>query len=492
MEQQSIYRDIAGRTEGDIYVGVVGPVRTGKSTFIKRFMELLVLPNVEEEHKLERMVDELPIGGAGKTIMTTQPKFVPNEAAEIRLRDQARLRVRLVDCVGYLIRGALGLNEGNGARMVRTPWYDYDIPFENAAELGTRKVIAEHSTIGVVLTTDGSIGEFPRTAYVDAEERVVGELKALGKPFVIVLNSANPTDADTVKLQKGLSDKYNIPVVLIDVPNMSIDDVNNLLESVLFEFPIAELKIDMPAWVRALTNEHWLSSEIMEGLLSVSERISHVRDHTALKSAFSGSANLKSADVAEIDLSKGSIVYKLELLDGLYYKILGEASGQEVEGEEHLLKLMAELVTAKREYDRIAEALKSVRETGYGLVAPTMAEMSLEQPEIVKQGSRFGVRLRASAPSLQMMRVDIQTEVSPIVGTEQQSEDLIKYLLSEFESDPAGIWDTNMFGKSLNELVREDLSNKLMRMPEDVRMKIKETLQRIINEGSGGVICILL
>lgn len=492
MDQQALYRDIAGRTDGDIYIGVVGPVRTGKSTFIKRFMEMMVLPNIDGEYRRERAVDELPQSGAGRTIMTTQPKFVPNEAVEVQLKDQATFKVRLVDCVGYLIRGVLGTQEGEAARMVRTPWYDHDIPFEEAAELGTRKVIAEHSTLGVVVTTDGSITEIGRPAYVEAEERVVRELKALGKPFVMVLNSRTPEDADTHRLRDSLAEKYDVPVLLLDVQQMELTDVHRLLESVLFEFPLTEVFLDMPGWMSALPENHWLNQSVMDAAVEAADGMRRVRDHEKLAGALRETPYAGEVALSGIQLNAGEVEYRFTPADGLFYKILGETSGQEVKGEEHLLKLMSELVSAKREYDRVAEALKSVRETGYGLVPPIQSEMTLEEPELVKQGSRFGVRLKASAPSLHMIRVDIQTEVSPIVGTEKQSEELIKYLLAEFENDPTKIWNTNMFGKSLNDLVREELGNKLMHMPEDARMKIQEALQKIINEGSGGVICILL
>lgn len=492
MNQQTLYRDIAGRTDGDIYIGVVGPVRTGKSTFIKRFMELLVLPNIVGEHRRERATDELPQSGAGKTIMTTQPKFVPNEAVEVSLRDQASFRVRLVDCVGYLVKGVLGTQEGESARMVRTPWYDYDIPFEEAADIGTRRVIRDHSTLGLVVTTDGSITDIPRTAYVEAEERVINELKALGKPFVVVLNSKTPDAPDTIRLRDALSEKYDAPVQLLNVLQMTMDDINTVLEQVLFEFPISEVYIKTPAWLTALPPDHWLNQEVMEAIGSAAQGIARVRDHTAVAEAFAPLTDIGRVANSGISLGEGSVHYELQLNDGLFFRILGEASGQEVTDEEHLLTLMTELVQAKHEYDRVADALKSVRETGYGLVSPDQSEMSLDMPEIVKQGSRFGVRLKASAPSLHMIRVDIQTEVSPIVGTEKQSEELVQYLLSEFETDPTRIWNTNMFGKSLNDLVREGLSNKLNRLPEYTRQKTQEALQKIVNEGNGGMICILL
>ncbi len=492
MDQQTLYRDIALRTDGDIYMGVVGPVRTGKSTFIKRFMELLVLPNIVGEHRRERTMDEMPLSGAGRTIMTTQPKFIPNEAVELKLPSQAAFKVRLVDCVGYLIRGVLGTQEDESTRMVRTPWFDHDIPFEEAAEVGTRKVIAEHSTIGVVVTTDGSVTDIPRSAYVDAEERVVRELKALGKPFVVVLNSRTPREPDTIRLRDALSEKYDVPVRLLSVDGMTLEDVNSLLESVLMEFPLTEVWLETPRWLSALSKDHWLNRALIEGAAEAAGRMQRVRDWTAVGQAFEGSEYFAPSDMPQIRLSEGSVRCRMEVSDGLFYRVLSETSGQQVDGEEHLLTLMTDLTKAKTEYDRVAEAIRSVRETGYGLVMPEQSEMTLKEPELMKQGSRFGVKLKASAPSYHMIRVDIDTEVSPIVGTEKQSEELVQYLMSEFESDPTSIWTTNLFGKSLNELVREGLAGKLMRMPDETQSKMREALEKIINEGNGGMICILL
>jgi len=492
MDQTMLYRDIAGRCEGDIYIGVVGPVRTGKSTFIKRFMELLVLPNIDGGYRKDRTVDDMPQSGAGRTIMTTQPRFIPDEAARVNLKDEASFNVRLVDCVGYLIPGVLGLDDEDGSRMVRTPWFDHDIPFEQAAEVGTRRVIREHSTIGIVVTTDGSVAEIPRSAYQEAEERVIGELKALGKPYAVVLNSSHPENDDTQMLRAALEEKYSVPVMALNVPEMSADELNSLMESVLFEFPLTEIRVNAPAWVTQLSDEHWLGGVFMDAVRSAAEGMSRVRDHARLAEALNALEYVESALPSEIRLNEGAAEYRITMKDGLFYKILGETCGAEIENEEHLFSLMTELVRAKKEYDRVEGALRSVRETGYGLVAPEMSELTLEQPELVKQGSRFGVRLKASAPSLHMIRVDIQTEVSPIVGTEKQSEELVKYLLSGFEGDSSGIWETEIFGKSLNDLVREGLSTKLMRMPDDVRKNIQSSLSKIINEGSGGMICILL
>ena len=492
MDQQTLYRDIAGRCGGDIYMGVVGPVRTGKSTFIKRFMELLVLPGMEDQDARERTRDELPQSGAGHTIMTTQPKFIPNEAATVTLKDEASARVRLVDCVGYLIPGVLGLSDGEAARMVRTPWYDYDIPFEEAAELGTRRVIQEHATVGMVVTTDGSVVDVPRTAYQQAEARVVEELKALGKPFIVVLNSARPDAPETAALAGELSETYGVPVLPADVLNMTVEDLNGLLEALLFEFPIRECRIQAPAWLTALAGDHWLGESVMEVIRAAAGQMRRVRDHALLRAALKQNEYVEDAAPTRMDLNDGTLEYRLTLRDGLFYRVLGEASGQEIQGEAHLFELMKSLVAAKREYDRVADALESARQTGYGMVAPSMEELQLMEPELVKQGAHYGVRMKAAAPSLHLIRVDIQTEVNPIIGGQKQSEELVNNLRAEFQGDRDGIWDTEIFGKTLNELVREGISGKLARLPEDARQKLREALQKIINEGSGGMICILL
>ncbi len=491
-EKFDLYNDIAERTDGDIYIGVVGPVRTGKSTLIKKFMELLVLPNMDNEMKRQRALDEMPQSGTGKTIMTTQPKFVPNEAVEISIRENANLNVRMVDCVGYLVKGAIGHMEDGEPRMVRTPWFDHDIPFEEAAEIGTRKVITDHSTIGLVVTTDGTITDIPRSNYIDAEERVIRELREISKPFIIILNSKVPNSEEVQKMQAGLEDKYGVPVLAMDVMNLTNEDINNILSNVLFEFPLTEIKVQLPRWVESLDEDHWLITHILDILFRSTEGVYRVRDMEYMGRVFEESEFIDKPEIDMIDLGTGGGAINIETKPNMFYKVLGEECGLEIEGDYQLIGLMKELAAAKREYDRIATALNDVRKTGYGLVSPTMDELTLEEPEIVRQGNAFGVRLKASAPSLHFIRVDIQTEVSPIVGTEKQSEELVKYLLDEFESDTQRIWDTNIFGKSLHELVKEGLSNKLMRMPEDAQIKIQETLQRIINDGNGGLICIIL
>lgn len=492
MQKYDIYRDIAERCDGDIYIGVVGPVRTGKSTLISRLMELLVLPYMDESHRKTRMVDELPQSGSGKEIMTTQPRFVPSEAAQLHLPDCGDISVRLVDCVGYMVRGAFGGGEEDGApRMVRTPWMEAEIPFAQAAELGTRKVIEDHSTIGILVTTDGSIADIPRVNYAAAEEGVVQALKNSGKPFVIVLNTVDPSNEETVSLREDLEEKYQVPVLLMDVLHLDEGQMENILGTVLYEFPLRSVHVQVPDWLQALDLEHPLVQSMLGQLRDKGRDLLHVRDYRHLLSAF----DMEESDglsLEGIQLGKGAVEMSLGLPQKLFYQVLGEQCGAQVRSDAHLMSLMGDLVLAKREYDRLAQALESARTTGYGLVPPLQEELKLEEPELVKQNGRFGVRLKASGPSLHLMQVDIATEVNPIMGTERESEELIRYLMSEFESDPKRIWDSNMFGKSLSDLVEEGLSNKLMRMPEDVRGKIQETLQKIINEGSGGVICILL
>lgn len=492
MDKYNIYQEIAERTQGDIYIGVVGPVRTGKSTFIKRFMDLLVIPNIDNVYNKERAKDELPQSASGRTIMTTEPKFVPNEAVKIVIDENVELKVRLVDCVGYLVKGALGYMENNAPRMVSTPWFENAIPFEDAAELGTKKVINEHSTIGLVITTDGSITEIARDEYVEAEERVIRELKAINKPFVIVLNSIRPFDNETVKLKEQLEEKYKVPVINVNCAQMRIEDINMIMERILFEFPVCEIGINMPRWVDSLDDDHQLRIDMINAIKETFKDVTKLREAKSCIGQFGEYEFVKKAYIDKINLGKGNVLVEISLPDGLFYKVLSETTGLNIEGEHKLVGLMKELAKIKKEYERVEYALHEVKVKGYGIVTPKLEEFSLDEPEIIKQGNRFGVKLRASAPSIHMIRADIETEVAPLVGTEKQSEDLINYLMKEFESDPGKIWSSNIFGKSLHDLATEGLYNKLHRMPEDAQLKLQETLQKIINEGSGGLICIIL
>ncbi|MBR3796789.1 MAG: stage IV sporulation protein A [Clostridia bacterium] len=493
MQDYDLYRDIAERTQGDVYIGVVGPVRTGKSTFIARFMEKLVLPGIENAHIRMRTQDELPQSGSGRMIMTTQPAFVPNEAVMITLPQGNRVRIRLIDSVGYFVDGALGTQDGEALRMVRTPWSQEEIPFERAAEIGTQKVIGEHSTIGLVITTDGSVTDLPRAAYVSAEERVVRELQLLSKPFAVILNTETPDSPKTESMRKALEKDYGVPVIAANVALLEEKDIRLILERVLHQFPVVAVYIQTPEWVGALDDEHWLMKSLVESIETSVPSSLRIGEMSQFVKVFENSnAYADYVSLKNVSHGNGEACLQVGLKEGLFNQVLAEQCGTEIRSDAHLLTLLRELVEAKNEYDHVAQALRSVRETGYGLVPPMLEEMTLQEPEIMKQGGRFGVRLRASAPSLHMIRVDIQTEVSPVVGTEQQSEEMIRYLMEGFEQDPQKLWSSNLFGKPLSELVREGLSNKLLRMPPDAQLKVQQTLQKIINEGNGGMVCILL
>ncbi|ACX52503.1 stage IV sporulation protein A [Ammonifex degensii KC4] len=488
----NLFRDISSRTGGDIYIGVVGGVRTGKSTFIKRFMELLVIPNIKDPYDRERARDELPQSGSGRTVMTTEPKFVPNEAVEIVLNSGIKLRVRLVDCVGYRVEGALGYDEEGGPRLVNTPWFDEAIPFDEAAEIGTRKVIQDHSTIGIVVTSDGSITGIPRENYVSAEERVIEELKELGKPFVVILNTTQPHALETAELTEELTQKYDVPVLPVDVESMTQTDIHTILTEVLYEFPVSEVNVSLPSWVDELEPEHWLRQKFENTVREAVRQVRRVRDIQTIAANLQQEEFIGEVRVRETDLGTGVASLEVKAVEGLFYQVLSEATGFKVEGDKDILRLMKELSVAKREYDKFATALREVRETGYGVVTPHLDEMNLEEPELIRQGNRFGIRLRASAPSLHIIRADITTEITPIIGTEKQCEELVQYILREFEENPKKIWESEIFGKSLHDLVREGIQNKLHRMPEHAQLKLQETLQRIINDGSGGLICIII
>ena len=492
MAEHSIYHDIAERTGGDIYIGVVGPVRTGKSTFIKRFMEALVLPNIADGYSKERARDEMPQSAAGKTVMTTEPKFIPDEAVPINIDSCSTFRVKMVDCVGYIVPEALGTIEDGQPRMVRTPWQQEPMPFVEAAEMGTHKVISEHSTIGMLVTTDGSIGDISRPSYVEAEERIVNELKALGKPFAVILNSARPQSDDAIALAYELEAKYEVPVALVSCIDLDAEDIRHILELVLHEFPVSEVRICLPEWTDALSETHKIKVSLLDDIRECAGKVKKAGDIQNAFSTLSDNEYIKNATINEIDLGTGCASISVTMKDGLYYDVISELTGFDIGGEEELISLLKSLSEMKERFDRIESALDEAEERGYGIVMPDVRELHLADPEIVKQAGGYGVRLRASAQSIHMIRANIETEINPIVGTEQQSEDIVKYMLKEFEEDPQRIWSSNMFGKSLYELVNEGLHSKLEHMPEASRTKLSETLERIINEGSGGLICIIL
>lgn len=492
MERFDLFRDMAERTGGCIYVGVVGPVRTGKSTFIRRFMELLVLPAIHDPDHQARTRDQLPQSGAGRTIMTTQPDFVPDEPVEVVLQEPIRVKVRVVDCVGYTVRGALGYEEDGRPRMVRTPWFDQEIPFEQAAELGTRRVIEEHSTIGLVVVTDGSITDIPREAYLPAEERVIAELRALGKPYLVVLNSTHPKDAATQRLASELSARYGVPVLPVDALHMQHDELLAILQELLWEFPVREVGVVLPRWVQELPEQHGVRRQLLEAVQQHLQEVHRVRDVQEAVRRLGQHELVESVALAEMDLGTGCATAEVRTPPSLFYRVLNEIAGTQVENEADLVRLLQELVRAKQEFDYLSEALAQVRATGYGVVTPRKEEITFQQPELIRQGHRFGVRLKASAPTIHMVRADVTTEVTPFVGTERQGEEFARYLSGLFEESPEKLWQSEFLGRSLQELVREGIQSKLHRLPENAQQKLQETLTRIINEGSGGLICIIL
>ena len=480
------------RTRGDIYIGVVGPVRTGKSTFIKRFMDTLVIPNISDSYMKERALDELPQSAAGRTIMTTEPKFIPEDAVKIELPGNASFNVRMIDCVGYIVPSSLGYIENEQPRMVNTPWYDHEIPFNMAAEIGTRKVISEHSTIGLVITTDGSISEIPRGEYEEAEERVINELRELDKPFIVLLNCLYPAADSAKQTAAELGEKYGVPVIPVNCLYMDEAEIKSILTAVMFRFPVREITLELPDWMTSLDKEHSLRKEILTSVRAASETLGCVGDVSLFCNSVEQSECIESVSISEIDLGTGSAKVKATVSDGLFFSVLSEMTGLCVDCEQGLMSCLIELAKLKKEYEKIKDALDEVEATGYGIVMPGIDELTLMEPEIVKQGGRYGVRLSASAPSIHMLKANIKTEVAPVVGTESQSEELVSYMLREFEEDPSKIWESNIFGKSLHELVNEGLRSKLYHMPVEARGKLQETLEKVINEGCSGLICIIL
>ena len=492
MEHQTIYQDIAERTSGDIYIGVVGPVRTGKSTFIKKFMENLVIPNIQNEARRERAVDELPQSAAGRTIMTTEPKFIPEEAVEVALEDGSAFRVRMIDCVGYIVPSSIGYVENEAPRMVMTPWFPSEIPFNMAAEIGTRKVIAEHSTIGIVITTDGTVADIPREDYLEAEERVIRELQELGKPFVVLLNSAQPQGSRAQSMAADIERRYDVRCLPVNCLELGEQEITELLQGLLYEFPLRELDLFLPAWVEALPPDHPIKTGVYQAVRREAADLAHVRQLRDCLSALQGEGDISAASIRSLNLGIGIAEAELDLPRSLFYDTLSRQSGLSVTDDGDLMQLLTSLAAIRKEYDRLAPAMQAALDTGYGIVMPSVEELNLEDPEIVRQGGRYSVRMKASAPSVHMIRADIATTVSPIVGNEKQSEDMVNYLLQEFEGDTGKLWQSNIFGRSFHEIVGDDLQAKLRRMPQDSQKKLREALERIINDGSGGLICIIL
>jgi len=492
MEERNIYSDISQRTNGDIYIGVVGPVRTGKSTFIKKFMDAIVVPNMDSSYRRDRAIDEMPQSAAGRTIMTTEPKFIPEQAVTVNVDASATFSVRMIDCVGYIVPSALGYIENNMPRMVMTPWYNEPIPFNMAAEIGTKRVITEHSTIGLVVTTDGSISDIPRAEYEEAEERVVNELKEINKPFIVLLNCTIPNSESAISMATVLQAKYEVPVLPVNCLELEETEIRTILSKVLFEFPVKEIKVDMPRWLSGLEKSHWLRSAIYTNIQQSASKISRIREVDSIINNINNCEYVSGSKIASVDLGTGHARISVSLEQNLFYKVLGEKTGIEIEDEGSLLDNMLNLAKIKTKYDKIKDAYQDVLDTGYGIVMPDIDELTLDEPEIIKQGGKYGVRLKAAAPSIHLMKTRITTELTPIVGSEQQSQELIMYLLKEFEENPSKIWESNIFGKSLHELVNEGLHNKLYRMPTDARDKVRETIERIINDGCNGLICIIL
>lgn len=492
MENFSIYKDIKERTGGDIYIGVVGPVRCGKSTFITNFMQKLVIPNIKNKHAKERTIDELPQSAEGLTIMTTQPKFVPNKAVKISLGTNLDMNIRLIDSVGYLISGVLGTTENDKPRLVKTPWQDEEMSFEDAAEIGTKKIMEDHSTIGLVFTTDGTINDIPRSAYALSEEKVILDMQKTGKPFVVVVNSAKKDSATAQNLKKSIEKKYGVNVVVLDAKNLENEDVEEIFEKVLNEFPLKSLKIAMPDYLQALPYEDEIIENIIAEVKRFGEQLSKIGDVDKSAVLFENHPDFDAVSIDKINLGDGSAEFKLAPKSHLFYKVLSRQCGEEIENDFALVNFIKELAYAKKQYEKLEEALLQVEQTGYGVVSPSAEEMSLEDPQIVKQGGKYGVKLKASAPSLHIMKVDVETELSPLVGTEAQSEEMVKFLTTEFENNPEKMWETNMFGRSLYSMVSDGIRSKLLMMPPLAQSKMRKTLTRIVNEGKGGVICILL
>ena len=491
MDNFNVYKDIQARTNGEIYIGVVGPVRTGKSTFIKRFMDLLVIPNIVDAHSKERAIDELPQSATGRTIMTTEPKFIPKEAAQINLSEDTEVSIRLIDCVGYMVDGAVGHIENDHERLVKTPWYDHEIPFTQAAELGTKKVINDHSTIGIVITTDGSFGELPRESYVKPEEKTIEELKAIGKPFVVLLNTNQPYSEDTIQLAEEISQKHNVSCVPVNCEQLKRDDITKIMENILSVFPISEIDFYMPKWAEMLPTDHYLKQDLLNAIKVVFKNLTLIRDANA-SNFVNESQYVKRFKIDKIDMQDGSVKVYVDFDDSIYYDTLSDLIGVPITGEYQLIATLRELAAMKTEYEKVQNAYEQVRYKGYGIVSPAREEISVEDPEVVKHGNKYGVKIHATAPSIHMIKADIETEIAPLVGTEEQAEDLKNYINQNAKSNPQGIWETNIFGKTIEQLVGDGINNKINKMTDDSQLKLQETMQKIINDSNGGLICIII
>jgi stage IV sporulation protein A len=491
MDNFNVYKDIQARTNGEIYIGVVGPVRTGKSTFIKRFMDLLVIPGIEDVHSKERAIDELPQSAAGKTIMTTEPKFIPKEAANIQLSGDTSVKIRLIDCVGYMVDGASGHIENEQERMVKTPWYDYEIPFTEAAELGTKKVINEHATIGVVITTDGSFGEIPRDNYEVAEARTIMELKRLGKPFIVLLNSSHPYSEETIALAESIGSKYGVAVVPMNCEQLRKDDIHKIMEQILSVFPISQLEFYVPKWVEMLPGDHWMKQDLVNSVRNLIDNLSIIRDIKA-SNLVADSEYIKNVKLDQIQMENGNVKISFDFDDKYYYQILSDMIGVPIAGEYQLIATLRELAAKKNEYSKVGSACDEVRYKGYGIVTPSMEEITIEEPELVKHGNKFGVKIKALAPSIHMIKANIETEIAPIVGSEEQANDLIQYIAESTKDNPEGIWATNIFGKSIKQLVDDGINAKVNKLTDESQMKLQETIQKVVNDSNGGLVCIII
>lgn len=491
MDNFNVYRDIQARTGGEIYIGVVGPVRTGKSTFIKRFMELLVLPAMEDENLRNISRDELPQSAAGKTIMTTEPKFIPKEAAAISLADGIEAKVRLIDCVGFMVEGAAGHVENGEERLVKTPWYDHEIPFTQAAEIGTRKVIHDHSSIGIVVTTDGSIGELKRAGYIGAERQTIEELKKLGKPFVVLLNSVKPYSDDTSRLVREMSESYGVSVLPVNCEQLKKDDIFHILERVLKEFPVTEMDFHIPKWLEILPSTHWLKAQVIQAVKNVIQKVGHMKDVAGELEQQKNDA-IKAMNIRTMQMADGRVEVQLDMDDGYYYQILSDYVGIPIEGEYQLMDTLGSLARMQKEYDKVKNALAQVRLKGYGVVTPERSEIVLDEPQVIRHGNKYGVKMKAEAPSINLIKAHIETEIAPIVGSEQQAQDLIAYIKENARNSDDGIWSTNIFGKSIEQIVEDGIQAKVSQMTEDCQMKLQDALQKIINDSNGGMVCIII